>query len=90
MNITVTEARARLALVQAAIDDILQGTRRKSLKIGTNEFMRAHEFETISYRELKEEESALLDYINTLDNVTVTPTFRQNTHIPLIITRTPE
>jgi hypothetical protein len=90
MNITVTEARARLALVQSAIDDILAGTRRKSLKIGTSEFMRAHEFETLSYRELKEEEAALLDYINTLEAVTVTPTFRQNTHIPLIITKTPE
>ena len=88
--LTVEEARQRLSIVNAAIDDCIRGTRRKSLKIGTHEFMRAYEFETLTYAELVTERDNLLAYINANATTPITPKFRQYTNFPLIVTNVPE
>lgn len=87
--LTVAEAKERLSIVNAAIDEFIRGTRRKTLKIGTHEFMRAYEFESLTYEQLIAERDKLLAYINAIECPLGTPTFRTNTNFPLIVTKHP-
>lgn len=86
---TVVEATAMLSIVNAAISELVQGKRKRSLKIGTHEFMRAREYSEISYAELVAERDRLQNFIDANSTAPVTPTFRKNTSFPMLVTKHP-
>lgn len=87
--LTVAEARARLSIINTAIDELIQGTRRKSLKIGTHEFMNAYEMEFLTYEQLSTERDHLLAYINANETTPTAPVFRAYSNFPLVVTKHP-
>lgn len=91
-ELTLAEAEEQLSAVNAAISEYVAGKRRKSLKIGTNEFMRAHDFLYLTYEQLLAERRRLQQIISDLTVVsssTNSNRFKQNNHVPLIVTKAP-
>jgi len=86
---TLSEAQADLAIINAAISEYLSGTRRRTLKVGGIEFNRAIAYTDIKYSDLTAERTRLEGIISALSPVTVTPKFRQNTTFPLLVTGNP-
>lgn len=86
---TKTEAIEKLVIVDAALSEYIQGKRRISLRIGTNEFYRARNYAEITYKELLEEKFRLQAIIDSYATTVPTPQFRSNTTFPLIVTKLP-
>jgi len=87
---TLAEAQQMLSIVNAAISEYVTGKRRKSLKIGTHEFMRAYTYEGLTWQELINERTRLQQLIDALQpEIIVKPIFAQNTNFPFIVTKSP-
>lgn len=89
MSIPLEEAQQMLSIVNAAITEYVQGKRRKSLKLGSHEFMRAYDYVALSWQELITERTRLQAIIDSYSTAVVKPRFRQNTHFPLIVGKDP-
>ena len=85
---TEAEIQAEIVTIDAALQEIISGTRLTRLQVGSGEFARIYEHQEISYETLKAEKTNLLAELDTL-----TPTddmvFRTNTSIPLVVTKMP-
>lgn len=86
---TIAEATAMLSIVNAAISEYVRGKRRKSLKIGTHEFMRAYDYVALTWKELIAERNRLQAFIDANSTAPATPVFRKNTNFPMIVTKYP-
>ena len=84
---TLQEAEEMLSIVKAAMSEYVLGKRRKSLKLGTNEFLRSYDYMMLTWDELLAEKNRLEQIITDLTVTTATPTFRSNTNFPLIVSR---
>jgi hypothetical protein len=83
-DLTQAEALALLSKVNIAIEDILTGKRVTELRIASADFTRHYRYDSITLDSLQAFKSDLLDYLSTLEP-TVTPIFRTNSCIPLIV-----
>lgn len=84
-TLTLDEATAQLATVNAAIEALIQGKRLKELRVGSGSFQRLYTFSEITIESLKEHRDELLAEINALS--ATTPTFKTNMTIPLIVSK---
>jgi predicted transcriptional regulator len=86
---TLAEAEIMLSTINAAISEYASGKRRKIVRLGTHEFSRSYEFVAPTWTELLNERTRLEQLIVSLTPTVITPTFRQNTTFPLIVSSKP-
>lgn len=87
---TLAEAQQMLSIINAYMTEYVSGTRRKSLTLGSHEFMRAYNYVEIKWEQLVTERNRLQELITSLKPTgSVTPLFKVNTTFPLIVTRNP-
>lgn len=84
-TIRIEKAKETLLLVNAAIDQMIQGKRITRLEVGSQEFRRVYDYENVSLTDLKEMQKELLEIINTAEDAM--PTYRSGGTIPLIVSR---
>ena len=85
---TEREIRQDINTVECAIQEIISGERVTKLLVGSGEFQRTYQFSEITYESLREIKAELLqelDIILTGSQVT----YRQNSHLPLVVTKFP-
>ncbi len=83
-NMTLAEAQTQLTQVNIAIQDIIAGKRVNELKIGNAEFANWYKFTDITFDNLQTYRRELLVIIDSYA-VSITPTFRTNACIPLVV-----
>lgn len=83
---TLAEAQSELTLVNIAIQDIMSGKRINEHKLATGEFSRWYKFTDVNLDTLLAYRRELRDLIASLQPA-VTPTFRTNACIPLVVLR---
>jgi hypothetical protein len=83
-DLTQTEALALLSKVNIAIEDVLSGNRVTQYKIGSPDFTRLYNFDTITLESLQSFRTSLLDYLSSLEPTAI-PVFRKNACIPLVV-----
>lgn len=82
-RITLEEAEAQLATVQAALQDFVAGKRLTRLEVGSGNFRRIYQYSEISYENLIAMRNELQEIVDML--TPVEPSFRTNCSIPLIV-----
>ena len=85
---TEAEVQAEIDTINAALQEIISGTRLTRLQVGSGEFAKIYEHQEISYENLKTEKAILEAELDTL-TPTSEMTFRTNTSIPLVVTKMP-
>ena len=86
MAISLTEAEAELVIVNIAIQDLLKGTRINEHKITSSEIARWYRFTDVTLDSLLSYRTELRALIEALQPA-VTPIFRNNACIPLVVNR---
>jgi hypothetical protein len=84
---TLEEAQANLATVNAAIQTIVEGKRVLRLEVREAGFLRVKENQEVTLDALRAYRNELLLLIGTLQTTPVAPTFRQFATIPLIVNK---
>lgn len=88
MNLTLEEAQAQLATINAAITEYRTGTRRTKLTVGSKGYERRYEFSDPKdfYKTLCQERDNLQTYIDSLlGKVSNTPVFTAYATIPVVV-----
>lgn len=88
MTKTKVEIEAELVTINAALQELIAGTRLTRLQVGSGEFSRVYEYEELSYENLKAEKQELLAELGMLEP-TQRRVFRQDSSIPLTYTKFP-
>ena len=83
-EMTLAEAEEELVLVNIAIQDILSGKRINEHKLATGEFSRWYKFTEVTLDTLTAYRTQLRSIIESLQPA-VTPVFRKNSCIPLVV-----
>ena len=86
IGISIEEAQRQLTQVNIAIESLIQGKSLTQLQVGSGTFKRHFIYSEVTLTELKTYRRELLDTINSL-TPNITPIFRQNACIPLIVTK---
>lgn len=85
---TAVAIQADLDIVNAALGELIAGTKLTRLQLGSGEFARTYEFGELTYENLKQEKSELQAELNTL-TTTNDIIFRNVSSIPLVVTKLP-
>lgn len=85
---TSQQIQAELSTINAALQELVSGTRLTRLQVGSGEFARIYEHQELSYENLKQEKAELVAELATL-TPTETMTFRTNSSIPLVVSKFP-
>lgn len=85
IGIPLDELKTQLSTVQSAISELLAGTKRTVLVVGSGNFQRRYEFGEVTLEALVELRDNLLQQICALEGTT--PTFRTNATIPLVVSK---
>jgi len=83
-GISIDEAQRQLTQVNIAIETLIQGKSLVELRVGSGNFQRLFRYGDVNLGDLKTYRRELLDTINSL-TPNITPIFRQNACIPLIV-----
>ena len=82
---TLIDARASLAQVNSAIEDIILGKRKTMIKIGSSSFARTYMYsDKTTLDELRAYRNDLLEIISAYD-ISIVPVFKNHLTIPLQI-----
>lgn len=84
-GIPLQELKGQLATVQSAISELLAGTKRRTLVVGSGSFSRRYEFTETTLQELTDLRERLLQQICAIEGANTLPTFRSNATIPLVV-----
>ena len=82
-QMTLVEANAQLATVNAAIEALISGKRLNQLRIGSGSFSRLYVFSEITLDNLKAHRDELLAIIDSLEGNP--PSFKKNMYIPIVV-----
>jgi len=82
-KMTLAEAEASLATVNAAIEALISGKRLTQLRVGSGSFSRFYAYSELTLDNLKAHRDELLSIIDELTGTT--PTFKTNMTIPMIV-----
>ncbi len=83
-SVTLQEAQNELTLVNIAIQDLISGKRINEHKLATSELSRWYKFNEVTLENLMTYRSELRNLITALQPE-ITPTFRANACIPLVV-----
>lgn len=84
---TLVEAQAQLATIQAALQTMISGKRVTQLKVGSGQFIREYKYQDISMELLRQLQSETLALIDSLSATPVLPNFANNKTIPLLVNK---
>jgi len=82
-QMTLADAEAALATVNAAIEALISGKRLTQLRVGSGSFARLYAFSDLTLDNLKAHRDELLAIIDVLEGNT--PNFKLNMQIPMIV-----
>lgn len=83
---TLTEVQADLAVVNAALQDLIAGKRLTQLRLGSGDFTRLFQYQEITYDVLKAEQAELTQELASIQTQPQMQ-FRTMTNIPLNVTK---
>ena len=86
---TILQVQADIDTINAALQELISGTRLTRLQLGSGEFAKTYEHQEISYENLKAERAELMAELDSLTPTTSSMVFRTNTSIPLVVTKMP-
>lgn len=83
---TITEVQADLAVVNAALQDLIAGKRLTQLRLGSGDFTRLFQYQEITYEVLKAEQAELTQELASLETQPQMQ-FRTMSHVQLNVTK---